>query len=190
MSFPSPPWALHGQVWVSLFYASRSDAAPGVHAAAYLIGERDSTVPHRALVVAERTRDEEGRAYRVIDGWADTASAVEGLGALFAMGVHDGNLTVELGGLGPVARAEWNVAGVGGALFADTAGVALRTPLKVVTRQPRADGASITATLSGSGRTVPCLATWTLAAEGPLGWLARKQPFASFRVRDARLVLS
>jgi hypothetical protein len=36
---------------------------------------------------------------------------------------------------------------------------------------------------------VPCLAAWTVPEDGPLGWLARKQPFASFRLRDARLLL-
>ena len=90
---------------------------------------------------------------------------------------------------GRSSRSEWTATGVAGAHFADTAGVALRTPLTVVTRQPRPDGPVATATLSGSARSMLCLAVWSVPADGPLGWLARKQPFASFRVRDATLSL-
>ena len=160
-----------------------------MYAAAYTSFETGSTIPHRALVVARRVRDDDGRAYRVVDGWADAAAAVDGYGSLFGFPVREGSLDVELGGLGPVGRSEWTATAVAGAQFADTAGVALRTPLTVVTRQPRPDGPLATATLSGSARSLPCLAVWSVPADGPLGWLARKQPFASFRVRDARLEL-
>ena len=195
MPFPSPPWTLNGQAWVSLFYATppaRLDPTGeglGVYAAAYTSFESGSTIPHRGLVVARRVRDGDGRAYRVVDGWTDAAAAVEGYGSLFGYPVREGSLDGDLGGLGPVSRSEWTATGVAGAHFADTAGVALRTPLTVVTRQPRPDGPLATATLAGSARSIVCLAVWSVPADGPLGWLARKQPFASFRVRDATLSL-
>ncbi len=195
MPFPSPPWTLQGQAWVSLFYATppaaldRAGEGLGVYAAAYTLFETGSTLPHRTLVVARRVRDDNGRAYRVVDGWTDAAAAVEGYGSLFGYPVREGSLDVELGGLGPVDRSEWTAAAVASAHFADTAGVALRTSLKVVTRQPRPDGPVTTATLSGTSRSMLCLAVWSVPADGPLGWLARKQPFASFRLRDARLEL-
>ena len=220
MPFPSPPWTLHGQAWVSLFYAT--PPAPldpegeglGVYAAAFASFETGSTVPHRALVLARRVRDDDGRAYRVVDGWADAAAALDGYASLFGFPVRAGSLDVELGGLGPVGRSEWRAtavadaqnaaaqntaaqntaaqntaAQIAAAQFADTAGVALRTRLTVVTRQPRRDGPPATATLSGSARSLPCLAVWSVPADGPLSWLARKQPFASFRLRDATLSL-
>ena len=155
MAFPSPPWTLNGQAWVSLFYATPPASLDptgeglGVYAAAYTSFETGSTIPHRALVVARRVRDGDGRAYRVVDGWTDAAAAVEGYGSLFGYPVRVGSLDGDLGGLGPVSRSEWTATGVAGAQFADTAGIALRTPLTVVTRQPRTQGTVATADAVG-----------------------------------------
>ena len=189
MSFPSPPWEIHGQAWFSLFYATRPGDSLGVYAAAYVSHDSGSTLPHRALLVGRLVREDAGRSIQVVDGWADVDQAVEGYRALFGFPVGPGSFDVEIGGLGPVGRAEWSVPAVAGAHFADTAGVALRTPLRLSTRQPEEAGPATSAALSGSARSVPCLAVWSIPADGPLGWLARKQPFTSFRARDARLVL-
>jgi hypothetical protein len=189
VAFPSPPWEIHGQAWFSLFYATRPGDAHGVYGAAYLSHDSGSTLPHRALLVGRLVRAEGSRAIEVVDAWADADAAVEGYRALFGFPVGAASFTVEVGGLGPVGRAEWSVPAVAGAHFADTAGVALRTPLRLSTRQPGDLGPPTSAAVSGSARSVPCLAVWSIPADGPLGWLARKQPFASFRARDARLVL-
>jgi hypothetical protein len=189
VAFPSPPWELHGQAWLSLFYATRTGAAHGVYAAAYLSHDTGSTLPHRALLVGRVVREVGGRAVQVTDAWADAEAAVEGYQAVFGFPVSAASFDVEVGGLGPVGRAEWSVPAVAGAHFADTAGVALRTPLRLSTRQPGDDEPTTTALIAGSARSVPCLAVWSIAADGPLGWLAGKQPFTSFRARDARLVL-
>ncbi len=107
MAFPSPPWTLNGQAWVSLFYATppaRLDPTGeglGVYAAAYTSFETGSTIPHRALVVARRVRDGDGRAYRVVDGWTDAAAAVEGYGSLFGYPVREGSLDRRPGRPGP-----------------------------------------------------------------------------------------
>ncbi|GAA2124125.1 hypothetical protein [Nocardioides bigeumensis] len=189
MAFPSPPWKIHGQAWFSLFYATRPGDALGVYAAACLSHESGSTLPHQALLVGRLVREDGGSAVQVVDGWADNAAAVEGYRAAFGFPVGSGSLEAEVGGLGPVGRAEWHAPAVAGAHFADTAGVALRMPLRLTTRQPAVGEPTMGASLSGSARSVPCLGVWSIPEDGPLGWLAHKQPFASFRARDARLVL-
>ena len=42
----------------------------------------------------------------------------------------------------------------------------------------------VQARMRGRTRAVPCLAHWEFADDGPLGWLAGKQPLVSFRLRD------
>jgi hypothetical protein len=193
MGFPSPPWRLHGQSWLSLFYASPPGQARGMYAAAWVVHEPGSTVPHTALLVARRERTPAGRRLTVVAGWADSATAVEGARALFGFPVHAGALALDNGGLGPVRRAAWTVEShgvpVASADFADTSGLMVRTPVRGATHQPDPSGGVTTTALLGSGRTVPCLASWSVEPDGPLGWLAHSQPVASFRTRDARLNL-
>ena len=51
--------------------------------------------------------------------------------------------------------------------------------------QPRTGSTAATVTgFGGTARSLPCLGHWEFAADGPLSWLAGKQPLASFRVRD------
>jgi hypothetical protein len=184
LAFPSPPWELRGQIWLSLFYAAPPGSPRGSYVAAYLEHEAGSTLPHRALLLARRTREDGQRRLTVTDGWADSAQAVEGVRALWDVPVAPGELTVEAGGLGPVGRATWSGSADGQpiaeAQFADPTGVVPRTPLRV------AVGGAL---VRGSGRTAPCLSSWEFDPDGPLGWLSGSQPVVSFRVRDARLRL-
>lgn len=186
MSFPSPPWTVRGQVWLSLFYATPPGGPRGSYVAAYLLHEAGSTLRRRELLVARRHREDGERRLTVIAGWSDSAPAVEGGSALWGLPMAAGSLVLDAGGLGPVGRASWTASSADGrpvasAQFADTAGVVLRTPVRA-----RVGSGS----LRGSGRTVPCLGAWEVDPDAPLAWLARKQPLASFRIRDARLDLS
>jgi hypothetical protein len=182
MAFPSPPWELRGQIWLSVFYAGPPGSPRASYVAAYVEHEAGSTVPHRALLLARRHRGGHTRRLTVIDGWADSAEVVEGDRALWGFPVSLGELSMDAGGLGPVRRASWSATAdaqpIASAQFADTSGAMVRAPVR---------GSVSSARVRGTGRTVPALASWEIEPEGPLGWLAGSQPVMSFRVRDARL---
>jgi acetoacetate decarboxylase len=57
-------------------------------------------------------------------------------------------------------------------------------PFSGTTWQPREDGTSVVASLTGSARSFPVKGEWEFDADGPLGWLAGISPFASFAMRD------
>jgi acetoacetate decarboxylase len=184
VTFPSPPWDLRGQAWVSLFRATEPGGSPGAYAVGWVDYQPPGTLAYRELLVAKRvTRT----ALSVIDLWVDSPSSAEGGRALWALPKELGELSLDDSGLGLVARAEWSATSdgrpVASASFADTSKVAVRLPIKASVRQPR-NGSEVETSLSGSGRSLPCLAHWEFAAEGPLGWLTGKQPVVSARVRD------
>ncbi len=109
MAYPSPPWVLHGQVWLSLFYASPSETSRNVYAVAFADHEADSTVEYRDLLVGRVTRTDDGvRRVRLRQVWADQEGAAEGLRALGGWPVETGVLDHLPGGLGPVDRTSWS----------------------------------------------------------------------------------
>lgn len=192
MAFPSPPWRLQGQAWLSLFRASE----PGGDRATYLAGfaqyDDFGTLGFSQLLVA---RLAPGRIPRltVLAGWTDSPAAAEGALALWGVPHDPGSLTHDQGGLGLVDRAGWTVRSgeveLAQASFADTSGLAPRVPFRAVTVQEHEDGTSAECGVSGRARSLPCLAHWEFADDGPLGWLAGQQPFVSLRARDVHLTL-
>jgi acetoacetate decarboxylase len=184
VTFPSPPWDLRGQAWVSLFRATEHGRSPAAYAVGWVDYQSPGTLAYRELLVARRVSRS---SLTVTDLWVDSESSAEGGRALWALPKELGELSLAESGLGLVERAEW-AAGVDGqpiasASFADTTKVAVRLPIKASVRQPR-NGREVETSFSGTGRSLPCLAHWEFAAGGPLGWLAGKQPLVSARVRD------
>ena len=195
MVFPSPPWELRGQAWLSVFSASPSETPRGLYAVAFADHEPGSSLTYRELLVGSVSRTDGGvRRVRLRHVWADREAAAEGLRAFAGWPVESGALDRRPGGLGPVDRTEWSASQDGQPIataeFADISRVVLRTPVRASTWQERPDGTPVATALRGSGRTLPCLATWDFGPSGPLGWLAGKQPVASFRSRDFRLSLA
>ncbi|MEZ5097254.1 MAG: hypothetical protein R2731_14830 [Nocardioides sp.] len=190
---PSPPWRLQGQAWLSLFRG----ALPGESRATFLLGfaryDDFGTLGFSQLLVA---RMAPGRVPRlsVLEGWTDSPEAAEGVGALWGLPHEPGVLTHDQGGLGLVDRSAWSVTADGAELvsasFADATGVAPRIPFRAATTQRHEDGTDATGDVTGSARSLPCLAHWDFAAEGPLGWLAGQQPFLSLRARDVRMTVA
>lgn len=192
MVFPSPPWRLQGQAWLSLFRA----ALPGEPRATYLVGfaqyDDFGTLGFAQLLVARLTP---GRVPRLahVAGWTDSPSAAEGALALWGLPHEPGTLTHDQGGLGLVDRSGWSLTTAGAELvsasFADATGVAPRVPFRAVTSHRHDDGTPALAEVSGSARSLPCLAHWDFSADGRLGWLAGQQPMVSLRARDVRMTV-
>lgn len=187
MPFPSPPWTLRGQAWLSVFWVAPPGGTPATHVAGFVSYEAGGVLTYSELLVARRHR---GLRRLTIDQiWVDSEPSRDGGRALWGIPKELADFRHEGSGLGLVTRAQWAASiderPIASADFADTARVAPRVPFSAALEQPRTGSTATTVTgFGGTARSLPCLGHWEFAADGPLSWLAGKQPLASFRVRD------
>ncbi len=192
--YPSAPWTMHGQLWLSLFRVrdgDHPDRPPGVYGAALVDYQSPSPLTYSELLVARPVH----RKVTICDIWVDSADSRDGGRELWAIPkdlcdfrrVTTGRLlqrtswTASLEGR-PIARAR----------FADVSNATLRTPFRGATWQRREDtharpGEEVEAALTGSAKVLPCRGTWEFNDAGPLAWLAGKRPLASFRMADFQM---
>lgn len=196
MSFPSPPWQMRAQMWLSVFRVAdtgRADRPPGVHGVAFVAYERGSTLTYNELLVA-RLVDARHRVATLADVWVDSVTSRDAGRALWAIPKRLADLEVDDRGLGPAAHTDLSARVEGRPVatgeFASLPGAAVvRAPAGVTLSQHHADGAEVRTPVRGSGRSLPALATWDFAADGPLGYLAGRRPLVSFRLSDVRLTV-
>jgi hypothetical protein len=192
--FPSPPWQLSAQMWLSVFRVAqtgRPDRPPGVYGAAFVSYEEPGALTYRELVVA-RLLDARRRRLRITDIWVDSATSREGGRVLWAIPKDLAGLELEETRVGPTAHTAFaaRVDGVEVAAgqFAGAPGAALlRTPFAATASQLRESGEEVVTPIRGSARTLPALGSWDVAADGPLGFLHGRRPVVSFRLSDVRL---
>jgi acetoacetate decarboxylase len=193
MGYPAPPWAMQGQLWLSLFRVRGVEGRPdGVYGAAFVSYEPGSELTYTELLVARRVAQPE-RAVSITDIWVDSPESMEGGRELWAIPKGLCDFTTETRRQGPLSRTEVAAAITGEpiarARFSDVSRLAPRLPFRGGTWQPPLDGGEEpkTARLHGSARSLPCRARWDFAADGPLGWLAGRRAVASFRMSDFRM---
>lgn len=188
MPYPSPPWTLRGQLWLSLFYAARPGEERSLVTVGWVSYEAGSTLEYAELLVARPLKVDDTRRVTVEQMWVDSPTSLEGGRSIWGMPKELADFTLDQGGLGPAGRAAWSAtvdgAPLASASFADANGVAPRTPVRTSTWQTRDDGSEVVGRARGSARSLPCLGHWDFAADGPLGWLHGHQPVSSFRLRD------
>jgi acetoacetate decarboxylase len=190
-TYPSAPWPLTGQLWVSLFRVPHDVDATrkaGVYGAAFVSYEPDSPLTYSELLVARPLRTPRGRRVSITDIWVDSPASMAGGRELWAIPKDLCDFTCRSERHGPLTRTTWTttLAGrpVASARFTDGSRFAPRLPFKGATWQQRDDGEEVTAWLTGSSRALPCRATWSFDPDGPLGWLHGKRSLASFRQAD------
>ena len=175
MAFPSPPWRLRGQAWGSLFRATPPAEPTGLFVVAFVSYGAGSTCEYPELLVARRAEDS-STALTVRDMWVDSATSLEAGRALWSLPKELASFSHDHGAVGPVARHAWRASTSGCTLatgeFVDASALSVRVPLRATTRQPVPGRSSRVATLAGGTRGLPCLAHWSFAPEGELGWLA------------------
>ncbi|HET8959797.1 acetoacetate decarboxylase family protein [Nocardioides sp.] len=190
MGYPSPPWQMQGQLWLSLFRVRGVEGRPdGVYGAAFVSYEPGSELTYSELLVA-RPAPGPGRAVEITDIWVDSPESMEGGRELWAIpkGLCDFTSSTRRGGV--LSHAGWSATITGRpiarATFGDVSRFAPRLPFRGGTRQPAlAVGEEPkVANLHGSGRTLPCRGRWEFEVDGPLGWLAGRRALASFRMSD------
>ena len=193
MAFPSPPWHLTAQMWLSVFRVTTgdSDHQPGLYGAAFVSYEPPGVLSYRELLVA-RVLDARHRRVQVTDIWVDDETSREGGRVLWAIPKEMADLDVEDGRVGPTSHtamaARVDGTTVASAQFASAPGAALvRTPFSASLAQPR-DGAEVVTPWGGSAKSLPALGSWDFDPSGPLAFLHGRRPLVSFRLSEVRMV--
>jgi hypothetical protein len=194
MPFPSPPWRMNAQMWLSVFRVAdtgRADRLPGIYGAAFVSYEEGSALIYRELVIA-RLLDPLRRAVEITDIWVDSEESLEGGRSLWAIPKQLADVSIEERTLGPAARdssaAITDGVEIASSRFASVPGAALvRAPYSASAHQRRGNGVVVRTPMRGSARGFPAVASWDFPADGPLSFLHRRRPLLSFRLRDVRL---
>lgn len=195
-TYPPAPWAMVGQLWLSLFRVKGVDGHPdGIHGAAFVSYEQGSPLTYSELLVARPVSSgEHGRAVSISDIWVDSPESRQGGRELWAIPKGLCDFVLETGHTGPLSRTEWSASlqrrPIASARFTDVSRASLRVPFKGLVHQPGIEetgGEDRTALLRGSSKALPCRGTWEFAADGPLAWLRGARQVGSFRMSDFRM---
>lgn len=199
MSFPAPPWRMHGQMWLSLFRVPQGGPdgrPPGVYGVGLVDYQEGSPLTYGELLVARqvtvpRSDPHPGKHVTVTDIWVDSVPSREGGRALWAVPKDLADFTWATVGSGRMPATEAVVATAQGRIaevsFHRPRILLPRVPFSGSTWQRREDGSSVAASLTGSARSFPCRGIWEFDPDGPLAWLAGLRPVASFAMHDFRM---
>lgn len=192
--FPSPPWQLRAQAWVSLFAVRSAGAGrpAGMYGAALVDYVEGGVLTYHELLVARLLQDGHVARLRVTDIWVDSPESMHGGRSLWAIPKELAHLPLQDRTAGPVSRTTFSGVADGQHLasgaFTSVPGAALvRWPFVAAADQERPDGSAVLTPLNGSARAVPCLGTWRFEPTGPLAFLHGRRPLMSLRLVDARL---
>ena len=193
MPFPSPPWQLEAQLWLSVFVL-RSPVGPrpaGVYGAAFADYTDGGVLAYHELLVA-RLHDVLARQLRITDIWVDSATSLAGGRSLWAIPKELADLPVRTLSVGPAARTTFSAVAAGqqvarGAFTSLPRAARVRTPFALRTSQERSDGTAVVTSFGGSARGLPCRASWDFDPEGPLAFLHGRRSVLSLRLSDARV---
>lgn len=198
MTYPPEPWYLGGSLSVSLFrvpasalpaasapVVARGQAVVGVAFAHYGPG---GVLAYDELLVATPTLDRARPRVTIPQIWVDSPASLEGGRALWGIPKEPGRFErkeradaarVSMStDAGPVARLD--------ARFGRAIVPGMRQlPLPILQRD---GGRGILSHNRVIGRVRTMRTRWAFAADGPLGYLAGRRPFASFALRDASIV--
>jgi hypothetical protein len=193
MPFPSPPWQLEAQLWVSVFVLRSpvGDRPAGVYGAAFVDYTDGGVLAYHELLVA-RLHDALARQVRITDIWVDSPTSLAGGRSLWAIPKELADLPSRSLGLGPAHRTSFSAVAAGrqlarGAFTSLPRAALVRMPFRLHTSQLRSDGSTVVTPFGGSARALPCKASWRFDPDGPLAFLAGRRPVLSLRLTDARI---
>jgi acetoacetate decarboxylase len=193
MPFPSPPWHLEAELWLSVFVlrSAAADRPAGVYGVAFVDYTDGGVLTYHELLVA-RLHDLRARQVRITDIWVDSPTSLAGGRALWAIPKELADLPMRSGGLGPAARTSFSAVAAGQQVargaFTSLPGVALvRLPFGLHTSQQRSDGSTVVTSFGGSARGLPCRAVWRFDPQGALAFLRGRRPVLSVQLSDARI---
>ncbi len=194
MPFPSPPWQLRAQAWLSLFAVRDGgpDRRAGLYSAAFVDYGAGSPLTYHELLVARLQRAGRSPRVRITDIWVDSPASRDGGRALWAIPKQLADLPLQDRSLGPAARTTFSGVAAGrhlatAAFTAMPRAALVRVPFAASTSQQREDGTTVVTPMGGSARPVLCRGAWTFDPDGPLAFLHGRRPVVSLRLRDVRL---
>ena len=196
--YPPAPWAMVGQLWLSLFKVREPVdelRVAGIYGAAFVSYEPGSPLTYSELLVARLAdTDSHGRRVSITDIWVDSPASVAGGRELWAIPKGLCDFELETSHRGPLASTGWSASfgkrPIASAHFTDVSRAMPRIPFKGGTWQPGIEdtnGEDRTAILQGSSKVLPCRGRWDFAADGPLRFLRGARQLASFRQADFRM---
>jgi hypothetical protein len=195
MPFPSPPWDLHAEMWLSLFAvrdSGREDRPAGLYGAAFVDYGEGGVLSYHELLVARLLGDGRVPRVRVTDIWVDSPESRAGGRALWALPKELAELPMQDRSVGLGRRTTFSGVALGrhlatGAFLSSPGAALVRLPYSLTVSQERDDGSTVVTPMTGSARAIPCHGSWKLDAAGPLAFLHGHRPVASFRLHDVRL---
>lgn len=182
-------------MWLSLFVlrsTGHPDRPAGLYGAALVDYQEGSELLYRELLVARPVRAGRWGRVRITDMWVDDEESSAAGRSLWGLPKELADFDLDDKQDGPVARTSF-AAGTDGTQLASGTFTSLpraalvRTPFASSTWQVREDGGEVIARVSGSAKSLPCLASWDFNPDGALGWLAGRKPLVSFRLTDLKL---
>lgn len=193
MPFPSPPWSLRGDMWLSLFPVRTGTAArpAGLYGVAFVDYAPGGTLSYRELLVARLVRDGLVPRIRITDIWVDSEASRDGGRSLWAIPKELADLHVTSRPVGPATRtscdANLNGSAIAAARFTGARVPSLRTPFAFTVSQEVAGRPALVTGVAGTSRNLPVTSRWDFGADGPLAWLHGRNPVGSFVLGDFRL---
>jgi Acetoacetate decarboxylase (ADC) len=194
--FPSPPWQLRAEGWLSVFLlwrTRRPDRPAGVYVAAFLDYQEGGVLTYHELLVARLLTDRHALRARVGDIWVDSRQSLAGGRALWAIPKQLADLPLHGHSRGVRRRDGFDGVTRDGQRLASgtcrswSAAALVRLPFSSALSQPREDGTTVVTRFAGTARPVPCRTAWRFDARGPLAFLFGRRPVLSVRLRSVRL---
>ena len=179
--YPPSPWSLRGQLFLSLWRVGHR-----LVGAAFVDYQEGSELTYAELLRATPTRVGRRLAVTITDIWVDSAASRDGGRALWAIPKDLAEFTLKHGPVfGGEARDEHR--SLASAEFVVGRGLPGRLPFRARTAQPRDDGETVLAPMSGTARVRHARARWDFPADGPFADLRGRRPLASLVLEDFAL---
>lgn len=199
LPYPPAPWAMHGQLWLSLVKVPTAVDAlrpAGVYGVAMVAYEHPSPLTYGELLVGRAVKDPV-KGVTITDIWVDSPASVRGGREIWAIPKNLCQFSGTSTRKGPLTRTTWQMAlpddtWIARARFSDLSRLAPRTSFKADTWQPGIAETQFedrSSPLTGNAKALAARGAWDFNPDGPLGWLAGRRTLASFRMVDFNMTV-
>jgi hypothetical protein len=193
-SYPAEPWDLHGHAYVGMWLLPR-DRAPEPHSpatrtvtvfgraivcAAFFVYEEPSPLTYHEFMSTVLVREGWRLRVSITRIWVDSVASRDGGRCLWA-------IPKELADFEVARHASYAAQGIGSLTVRRVRRLPPRLPLDFRIAQDRA-GTLLVSPVSGRIRWGRASARWSLAHDGPLGFLAGRKPLATLACRPFHLL--
>lgn len=193
-SYPAEPWDLHGHAYVGMWLLPR-DRAPEPHSpatrtvtvfgraivcAAFFVYEEPSPLTYDEIMATVLVREGWRLRVSITHIWVDSMASRDGGRRLWA-------IPKELADFEVARHASYAAQGIGSLTVHRVRRLPWRLPLGFRIAQDRA-GTVLVSPVSGRIRWGQASARWSLAHDGPLGFLAGRKPLVTLACRPFHLL--